>query len=135
MTTTLLATDESDCKSVATCSRRLEEARKEGKRWDGNFDFAFGFGGGETKVGTLKLWMWKFFENDFGSQPWTRTIAWRLCCVVPTKWIGMLYNEIRRERWRSWLRWPCAGKGTTTTTTWVWWMTLVPLLRTFLWVL
>ena len=27
--------------------------------------------------------------------------------------MGKPWDERRREKWRSWLRWPCAGNGTT----------------------
>jgi len=54
MTTTLLATDERDCKSAYTGTRRLVEASKEGKRCEGNLVSAFGLGAGETKGETLK---------------------------------------------------------------------------------
>ena len=29
----------------------------------------------------------------------------------------MLWDRMSLESWRSWLRWPCAGRGTMTTTT------------------
>src|ERR1044072_6351439 len=88
MTTTLLETDERDLRSAATGSLRLlEEASKEGKRCEGNFDSAFGLGAGETKGGVLKSWIW-MLEMEFGSKPWARAMVWWLCVAVPTKWTG-----------------------------------------------
>ena len=72
---TLLATNESDRKSVDTGPRRCIEASKEGKRWDGNLVSSLGLGRGEAKGGILKSWKWKF-EMELGSQPCVRIVAW-----------------------------------------------------------
>lgn len=64
---TLLATDERDWRNVATGLPRCEHASMEGNKCVGVLSFELGFGGGETKGGTLKSWKW-MFEMVFGSQ-------------------------------------------------------------------
>lgn len=78
--------------------------------------FEFGFGGGDSKGWILYSWK-KMFDMMFGFHPSNRSLALPPWAVVETKWTGMLWAEIRRVKWRSWLRWPCNGSGTITTTT------------------
>ena len=84
MTIILVAFDESSRKSEAMGSRRCEEASNNGWRCEGNLFGELGLGGGVRKGGILRSWKW-MFETEFGSQPWTRSMACRLCVAVQAK--------------------------------------------------
>ena len=74
MTMILVVLDESSRKSEAMGSRRCKEALVNGWRCEGNLFGALGFGDGVRKGGILRSWKW-MSETEFGSQPWTRSMA------------------------------------------------------------
>ncbi|KAH0463075.1 hypothetical protein IEQ34_007657 [Dendrobium chrysotoxum] len=67
--------------------------------------------------GRGRSWKW-MEEREERGQPWRRSFAWRLWEAEQAKWTAKPERvERRREKWRSWLRWLWAGKGTITTVT------------------
>ncbi|GJN33330.1 hypothetical protein PR202_gb21919 [Eleusine coracana subsp. coracana] len=116
-TTTRRWVAERPARSAASGARAPPSPQKASKRgcmWAGNGEVRSGDGEAHAGISSARK---RTAARSASSQPWRRARASVRCGSGAAKCTGRPRDARRRDRWRNWFRWPCAGNGTVTTAT------------------